>query len=61
MYKVPIKFLNGTTASATFETLEEAKEGYYLCKDTLARIESIQLIYISDDDIKLIKYDGRVE
>lgn len=61
MYKVPIKFLNGTTAEATFETLEEAKEGYYLCKDTLARIESIQLIYISDDDIKLIKYDGRVE
>lgn len=61
MYKVIVKLSEVLSASRKCESLEEAKKYYYAYKSGLPKIESIQIIYITDDDIKLIKYDGRVE
>lgn len=61
MYKVIIKYLDGRINGIEYEDLETAKASYYEFKNDWDEIDNIQIIYITDDDIKLIKCDGKVE
>lgn len=60
MYKVIVKYLDGSINGVEYEDLETAKSSYYEFKNDWDEIYGIQLIYISDEGVKLIKWDGGI-